>query len=180
MSPGSRRGLPRLVLLSGWLFADLLLVLFLTVLGGVPAAPGAAGPGPSASASVSPSASPSSSPSVIACPQSFDLRPVRLTIGNITLAGVIGRDPVMVQRVVDQARQQVAGAGRENTYAGLILAFGLGPNEVRGQARMAANVAGTILKEQLPRFGNVLVREFNYETAETGTLHLDVYFLVRC
>lgn len=171
----SRAGLST-AMITGWLFADLLLVLFLAVLGAVPAAAPVAGASPSPGASPGVSPRPTGQP----CPQSFDLRYQRFPISNVSLSGLVRRDPATAQQLVSRVDQQIRARGMQDQYAGMILAFGLGPNSARATARSAALNAGQILKQSLPKFNGVVIREFNYETAQTNALYLDVYFLVRC
>ncbi|MEU7905039.1 hypothetical protein [Actinoplanes sp. NPDC049118] len=180
-----RSGFSSLAMMSGWLFADLLLVLFLTVLSSTAAGTPGTAPGESPSPSVSPSRSPSPSPSSSAsarprCPQSFDLKPQTFVVENVSLSGLAGRSAAARSRLVGEIRDQIREKGLQNQYAGMVLAFGFAPNANRALARKAALAAGLMLRDALPGFASVQVREFSYESDATNRVSLDVYFFVRC
>ncbi|MEV1073936.1 hypothetical protein [Micromonospora parva] len=172
-----------LAMMSGWLFADLLLVLFLTLLSSTAA--GGPQTAPSASPSVSPSVSASPSPSpdasaVSRCPQSFDLRSHTFTVDQISLSALAGYSASARARLVGDIRSQLRARNLQNQYAGMVIAFGFAPNANRALAREAAREAGLMLRAELPTFARVQVREFSYESSTTNKISFDVFFFVRC
>ncbi|MFG1722638.1 hypothetical protein ACGFII_28830 [Micromonospora chalcea] len=168
-----------LAMMSGWLFADLLLVLFLTLLSSTAAGRPQTKPSASPSVSASPLPSPSAS-AAPRCPQSFDLKPQTFTVNRVSLSGLAGRRASAKARLVGEVRSQLRAKNLQNQYAGMVIAFGFAPNVNRALARQAALEAGLMLRAELPTFARVQVREFSYESSTTNQVSLDVYFFVRC
>ncbi|WP_433830917.1 hypothetical protein ACQP2E_12125 [Actinoplanes sp. CA-015351] len=177
-------GFSSLAMMSGWLFADLLLVLFLTVLSS--SAGGNPIPIPTESATPSPSVSPSASvspkptPTKKPCAQSFELRPQQIIVDDISLSGLRSGNTAARNRLKQVVQKEIRERKLQNQFAGLVLAFGYAPNANRTLARAAALEAGQMLKADLPRFERIQIREFSFETSETNRVRLDVYFFVRC
>lgn len=166
-----RRG--NAALLSGWLFADLLLVLFLVALVSVPLKPAAAHPAPTARKSTaSPSPRPSPSPPVPRRPPGLDPNYLALEIAvspDQVRASGIGQFRAAVDR---QLR-----AHRDPRPVGLVLIFAAGPDtpEGQGQAIETANKTANALKAQDPVFAETL--GLGYWGAPDGTFDLKIFFL---
>lgn len=174
--PRRRRKSP--MMLAGWLFADLFLVLMLTALG----AEGKAQSTPP------PHVTPSPDVSRKSCPASYQLEPLTLHLTGLDFAGLRRRSEPAIAPLLAQTRQQLAANGAQGRYAGLILAFGISAYDYLPDAEATAQAAGDILTSRLVRFHGAKVRRFKIEIGRTGNtavdhgnqLTMDVYFFIRC
>ncbi|MFD0272351.1 hypothetical protein ACFVHB_00385 [Kitasatospora sp. NPDC127111] len=176
MSAARRPGPPgggRTILLAGWLFADLLLVLLVVALSALPAprpeasaTPSASLPGPTTT-----SAAPSPSPTRPA-ERGLVIQPCRFTVnvGYSTLGGS-GAD-----QVASQLDTQLRAAGVEQRTAGFVLSFGHAPDVNVGQD--AARKVNDVLNGRLPAvFGKAPKRGYWTGDSASDVVDVDVFFL---
>lgn len=152
----------RTVLLAGWLFADLLLLLLVVALGSLPreerASASASGtPSPSSSGSVSPS------PGERQAERGLVLRPCRFVVRT-------GSAP----SVTRQFGTQLKKAGVADRTAGFVLSFGTAPDPGPGQA--AAEKVNSQITSALPRFRHAPKRGY-WKGGSSGQVKIDVFFL---
>ncbi|WP_046259380.1 hypothetical protein [Streptomyces sp. WM6386] len=156
--PG-RSGSGRTVLLAGWLFADLLLLLFVIALGSLPKQERPDPPGPSPTPSET--ASPSESAQV--AEQGLVLKPCSFTVKTGSAASVRG-----------QFTEQLRSAGVDGRTAGFVLSFGTAPEPGPGQA--AAERVNSVITKEMPRFRNAPKRGY-WKGGPSGNVRIDVFFL---
>jgi hypothetical protein len=157
------KGLPppgaagRTVLLAGWLFADLLLLLLVVALGSLPREQRAdAHPSPTPSDSAG---SPSSRPAE----RGLVLKPCSFTVGT-------GSDASVRQ----QFGAQLRGAGVASRTAGFVLSFGTAPDPGPGQA--AADKVNSQITKGFSRFQHAPKRGY-WKYGASGKVRIDVFFL---
>jgi hypothetical protein len=156
--PRSGGPVGRTVLLAGWLFADLLLLLLVIALGSLPREQRTV-----SSPSRSPSASPSESPSARAAERGLVLKPCSFTVST----GSAGS-------VKSQLNSQLRKAGVANRTAGFVLSFGTAPQPEPGQA--AAEKVNRYITDGLSRFQHAPKRGY-WKGGTTGKVRIDVFFL---
>lgn len=157
--------------LAGWLFADLLLVLFITAFASTTtpsAPPKPPRPAPSPAAS-HPAPKPSSSrqPVLILHPVSFTLRVPPGIVGSN------GASPADLA-LVGELKSALRAKGLGNSRAGLVEAFGwsLSPDGDGTQVAKAANRAVT---KNLALFAQATQQNF-WQPGADGTVTLEVFF----
>ena len=144
----------RLPLLAGWLFADLMLLLFVIGLSFAPVqtAPVSAKPTPSPTGSPSPSPTPSPTPTQRVLNRTY------YTINvDVALASLRPGSPAAAQ-LISRTDAKIAQLGRDHPdLAGKDVAvaviFGAAPQDNIGFGISAATTAGNILRARDPRFG---------------------------
>ncbi|MEU1626672.1 hypothetical protein ABZ746_15365 [Streptomyces sp. NPDC020096] len=146
------------VLLAGWLFADLLLLLLLIALGSLPRLDRTAGKGATPSHTPGSSASPSQQARV-----GLVLKPCSFTVQT-------GSDDA----VASQLASQLHSAGVQNRTAGFVLSFGSAPQPDEGQA--AADRVNGIVTQRLKLFQHAPKRGY-WQGGPTGSVRIDVFFL---
>jgi hypothetical protein len=143
----------RLPLLAGWLFADLMLLLFVIGLSFAPVQTVTAGPKPT----VSPSARPSSSPSPSPQPTQRVLNRTYYTIYvNVSLPDLQPSSPAATQ-LIDGTNAKIAQLvskhpGLTGKSVAVAVIFGAGPQDYINSAIAAAKTAGNILRAKDPEF----------------------------
>ncbi|MFJ9894375.1 hypothetical protein ACIQPR_13770 [Streptomyces sp. NPDC091280] len=162
MSPRPRSGSPvsRTVLLAGWLFADLLLLLLVIALGSLPREERTSS---TASPSPSSSAPPSESPSPQVAERGLVLKPCSFTVST----GSAGS-------VRSQLAAQLRQAGVADRTAGFVLSFGTAPQPEAGQE--AAEKVNRYLTGGLSGFRHAPKRGY-WKGGESGKVRIDVFFL---
>lgn len=158
--PG-RAGVGRTVLLAGWLFADLLLLLLVIALGSLPKEERHKPPNPSPTPSETATASPSQSAQV--AEQGLVLKPCSFTVKTGSAASVRG-----------QFTKQLRSAGVDGRTAGFVLSFGTAPEPGPGQA--AAERVNSVITKEMPRFRNAPKRGY-WKGGPSGNVRIDVFFL---
>lgn len=160
MTPRSPRptATGRTVLLAGWLFADLFLLLLVIALGSLPREERT-----SSSSSPSPSASPSPSWSGQPAERGLVLKPCSFTVKT-------GSDGSVKAQFTSQLRK----AGVASRTAGFVLSFGTAPDPGPGQA--AADKVNSVITKGLPRFRHAPKRGY-WKGGATGKVRIDVFFL---
>ncbi|GIH10882.1 hypothetical protein Rhe02_89490 [Rhizocola hellebori] len=154
--------------LAGWLFADLLIVLFLVALVSVP--PTVAKPTPSASASSKPSPAPSKPPVLNLKSVDFWVRGVNV---NLLLAG----NDSAAQNLVQKFNEELRRNNVQNRRAGLILAFGTAPAH-NYQDSLATRVAGKLVEvvsQRVEKFRFVASRLL-WTPGDPGDIRVEVFF----
>lgn len=156
--PSHRPAVGRTVLLAGWLFADLLLLLLVVALGSLPreeraadqrpATPGSPGP--------TPSATQAAARGLVVQPCSFTVR--------------TGSDASVTRQLTSQLR----AAHVADRTAGFVLSFGTAPDANPGQA--AARKVNSAITKGLPRFRHAPKRGY-WRGGNLGTVRIDVFFL---
>ncbi|MHB9858278.1 hypothetical protein [Streptomyces sp. YIM S03343] len=149
----------RTVLLAGWLFADLLLLLLVIALGSLPREDRtdvSATSTPSRSGTVSPSPSERAERGLV-------LKPCSFTVATGS-AGSVTR----------QISGQLKKAGVANRTAGFVLSFGTAPDPGPGQA--AAEKVNSQITKDLPRFSHAPKRGY-WKGGPSGKVRIDVFFL---
>jgi hypothetical protein len=145
------------VLLAGWLFADLLLLLFIVALGSLPTADrGGHHPVVSPSPSPSPSATRAAEQGLIVKPCSFTIR--------------TGSEASVVHHLTTRLHS----AGVADRTAGFVLSFGTAPTPGPGQA--AANRVNKDITNRLPNFRHAPKRGY-WKGGRSGSVRIDVFFL---
>ncbi|MFJ8082657.1 hypothetical protein ACIQ6Y_18780 [Streptomyces sp. NPDC096205] len=193
MRPGGPGIAPRH--LAGWLFADLFLVLFLVVVG-MAAADGpdtdttaGASPTPSVSASVSesPSKSPTPSPSrTRKGPVGLDPRrhtfTVTLSGGSTRRASGAGTLNAADRRRVVAALDREMRRSADGRRIGMVITFGLAPQEMLGAGTDLAEDVNRALKSGRPRAfcgGQVGTRAFWFG-GSADRVEVELYYINSC
>ena len=150
----------RTLLLAGWLFADLLLLLLVIALGSLPREERT---GASSTPTPSPSGSADPSPSARQAERGLVLKPCSFTVRTG------GADSVK-----KQLGSQLRKAGVANRTAGFVLSFGTAPDPGPGQA--AAEKVNSEITQALPRFSHAPKRGY-WKGGPSGKVRIDVFFL---
>jgi len=173
-----KRGLPA-THLAGWLFADLVLVLFLAALISLPPPP------PGSRADVHPSRSPSpgavSSPSPGVSPTPvLELQPVDLNIPvpQQALLASNGTGPP-AEATAAAFHQAVVDKGLTGRTAGLVLTFGAGDRDHIAQAQQLAKLVNAIILAREPGFAHAQTLEYWGGESRPGTVSFKLYFFAR-
>ncbi|MFE6905673.1 hypothetical protein [Streptomyces erythrochromogenes] len=185
MSRDSRR--PGGTYLAGWLFADLLLVIVLVVLGSeVPAA--APDPRPTATATAAPnpshSASPSPAPSDTARPGGLD--PVTVSVGvRLDPDALIAGRPSETDELTRQVNEEIKRY--EGRTAAFVMVFGTvrsGGSVDTGRSDAFATAVARQLPQAAPRFfppySEKIIRGYHDsgQAIPSGTARIELFFLL--
>lgn len=140
-------------MLAGWLFADLLLMLFLAAFTSLPAPPIVRAAHPGHTAKPTPSPTPTVPPRVLAQqPQTF-------TITDVSPASVVSSDEATrsaaITKLLGELRTQLADRGLRGRQAGFVIVFAYAPIDNIGQAISAANSVVDTLKAKESQFSGV-------------------------
>lgn len=176
MRPGLRgaRNTSFATMLAGWLFADLLLVLFLIGLGSVPSAP-TAEPTPTPTPTASPTPTPTPTPTPEA-PLGLERTPVTLTVrvNAWELLNPATR-PGAATEIQRQIAEEAQRAGFRDVTAGMVLIWGFAP-DVNDGIQIAEVVGGELAGANPEVFQNATHRAF-WKGGPTGKVDLEVYLL---
>ncbi|SDG78629.1 hypothetical protein SAMN05421505_10818 [Sinosporangium album] len=143
----------RMPMLAGWLFVDLLLVLFLAALGGLPAGDTGAEP------AVAPPPAPSAEPTPKAGPRVVERKPYTFTVRVSPLALRSGADTPAARRLLSGVTRELARLAKakpelERREVGFVLALGAGPDSDKGPSIAGAHEAIRTLQSRHPMFKN--------------------------
>lgn len=167
---------PSPVHLAGWLFADLLLVLFVAVISTMPAN------SESSSALASPTGSPSmtlpsSKPAEPSLPV-LDLAGEQLELNVDVPAMLRGEiDGPAATQVLNQMNTALAAHGWQHRRAGFVLSFGVAPSADYGDglaARVASQV-NVILSRRLTAFQGIQSRAY-WDYGQVGKVRMEIFF----
>lgn len=142
----------RAPMLAGWLFADLLLVLFIAAFTSLsaPPAPSGAAPASSTTPSPTPSAHATTRPRVL------EEQPQTFSVGDVSPADVSSSDPATsaaaVGKLLGELRKQLAASKLQGRQAGFVIVLAYGPIDGIGQAISTANSVVGILKKKESQF----------------------------
>ncbi|MFF3408768.1 hypothetical protein ACFYW8_21650 [Streptomyces sp. NPDC002742] len=129
--------------LAGWLFADLLLMLFLVAMASVPADPSRVKGSPTASPSgTPPTGSPSASPSGSPRPEGLDPDYIKVEI-KISPDSVRDHDTSQLRK---RLTEELARKNPKGLPVGFVLVFASGPNSLVGQSQ-AIDTAETVVSD---------------------------------
>jgi hypothetical protein len=135
-------------MLAGWLFADLLLVLFITAFASLPPPPVVAGRPATPKPPAVKHTTPPPKPRVLErSPHTFTVN-----VPPSQLADPATRNAA-VGRLLQGLRQQLAAQGLQGRQAGFVLVFAYGPIGGIGQAISTANDVVEILRTKMGTFG---------------------------
>jgi hypothetical protein len=144
-------------MLAGWLFADLLLVLFITAFTSLPAPTVASVVHPSSTAKPKPTPTPTATPTPQ--PRVLEQEPQTFTITDVSPTDVTSSDPAAsaaaVVRLLGELQKQLAARGLQGRQAGFVIVLAYGPVDGIGQAISAANSVEGILKAKESQFSGV-------------------------
>lgn len=178
MGGPSQRSVSYPIMAAGWLFADLLLVLFLVGWGTEPTvppptpivlpSPSPTTPKPSPTSTPSPTPTPTptetSAPGLAKTPVTLELR--------ITLSGSQLADPSAVAASI---ATEVAALERDSEQAGMVLIWGYAHDVGLGM-RLAASVGEILPVADAVTFGDSTIRSF-WKGGNAGQIDLEIYFL---
>jgi hypothetical protein len=162
--------------LAGWLFADLLLVLFVTAFAStttLSAPPKPPGPAPTLTPTPAhPGPKPTSHPSVLI------LRPVVFTL-PVPQPGIVGSGGGSSADVAlaGELRSKLRAEGLGNLRAGLVEAFGWSLSS-GGDGIQVAKAANLAVAKNLPLFSKAYQQNF-WTSGADGTVTLKVFFFAR-
>lgn len=162
-----RRGV---VHLAGWLFADLMLVLFVTSFSSIvlaapphPVPPHAATPSPSPSRSLMPQ-----KPVLVLNPHVFYIQVDGSALAAHVVSGQVARD------IIDQMNGKLDAAGFRNAKAGLIETFGYSP-DAPNIGRDEADSINEILTGGIPSFAGALTQSY-WNQGDDTQAEVEVFF----
>jgi hypothetical protein len=161
--PVRRAAAGRTMLLAGWLFADLLLLLLVIALGSLPREERAGTATPTETPEPTRTAEASPSESARPAEQGLVLKPCSFTVKTGSAASVRG-----------QFAAQLRSAGVDGRTAGFVLSFGTAPDPGPGQK--AAERVNSVITEEMPRFRNAPKRGY-WKGGAAGKVRIDVFFL---
>lgn len=165
-----RRGV---VHLAGWLFADLMLVLFVTSFSSIVLAAPAHPVPPTRSATPSPSPSKSlmpQKPVLVLNPQPFYINVDAAALAANVVTGQVA------QNIIDQMNSQLDARGFRNAKAGLIETFGYTPSQgsaSRGQAEAAS--INKIITGGIPSLAGALTQPY-WGGGDDNKAEVEVFF----
>ncbi|MEV5936542.1 hypothetical protein AB0L56_28400 [Streptomyces sp. NPDC052079] len=184
---------------SGWLFADLLLMLVIVVLGGQSSDAGDAPPrpdcpssstAPSPTSSSSTAPSPTSSASCTTPPVSdstpgLDPHSKSITVKNVDVTGVLDHQPTALARIEREVRRQTARF--EGRHAALVLVWGAaapcpscrGIDLSRSQ-QLADAIAPRVRSYDpafFPEYDPKLIRPYHDGGGTRNTVRLELFFV---
>jgi hypothetical protein len=170
--------------MAGWLFADLLLVLFVVTLVSVPARGSGDDDGdpppPTPTATATPSPSPSPTPAKPPGGPVLVLQePIKFRV-RAPYAGLLGpawRSPSVAGPLAREVRCALLRRGYHKRRAGFVISFGTAPGNPAGyeRGRVAGSRANLILKRDLPTFQGIQNR--GYWTGGTGdVVEFEIFF----
>jgi len=135
-------------MLAGWLFADLLLVLFVTAFASLPAPRVMSGPHPGITATPTPTPTPTPRPKL----RVLEQNPQTFTVADVSPAAVASSDATTkaaaVARLLGELRTQLAAQELQGRQAGFVIVFAYGPADGIGPAISTANSVVTTLKTE--------------------------------
>lgn len=138
-------------MLAGWLFADLLLVLFVTAFVSLPAPPVVG----AVHATAKPTPSPSSTPTVTP-PRVLEQQPQTFTVTDVSPTDVSSSDAATstaaIAKLVGELRNQLAAHGMQGRQVGFVIVLAYGPIDGIGPAISTANSVVGILKAKESQF----------------------------
>ena len=149
----------RAPMLAGWLFADLLLVLFITAFTSLSAPPPR--PTPSPTPTATPTHSPTPKPTKTSKPEPrvLETKPHSFTVNDVNPADVISSDPgtrsAAIGKMLGELHAQIVAKGLQGRQAGFVIVLAYGPMDGIGQALTAANSVVNVLKARESQFSGV-------------------------
>lgn len=157
-------------MLVGWLFADILLVLFLVAIASVP--PPAVADKANPTRSVTPPATTPAKPT----PRVLEQAPhtINVDVPPSRIRNSASRAAAETQ-LLDELEQQLVAQGLQSRQAGFVLVFAYGPVDGIGQAVDTANVVLGILEAKGDQFRQA--SGLGYWTG-TGNLEFKIFFYV--
>lgn len=179
LSGDSRR--PDATLLAGWLFADLLLAIFVVFLGAQGGEPIAGAAVPPTTTSIVPT---TTSPPVTAPPptkpagvETTPYLTVVETNSDLLLGAASPARDAELRRVAAVTAERLKADGFEGRRAGFVLTFGVHPTVGVGQRIADAYNDG--LRANLPAvFATAALRNFDYRAnSGIGSVRVEIYFL---
>lgn len=185
---------------SGWLFADLLLMLVIVVLGGQSsntgdappcpgcpsssAAPSSTSPASSSSSSSAPTAPPASA-TVSTAPPGLDPHSESITVRNVDVVGVLAHEPRALAHVEREVRRQTAGF--EGRHAALVLVWGAAAScpscrgiDLSRSQRLADEIAPRVRSYDpafFPEDDPGLIRPYHDGGGTRNTVRLELFFV---
>ncbi|MEU5520624.1 hypothetical protein ABZ759_07930 [Streptomyces sp. NPDC047860] len=181
---------------SGWLFADLLLMLVIVVLGGQSSDAGDAPPCPgcpssSASSSSTAPSSTSSAPttappaSASTVPPGLDPHSKSITVKNVDVTGVLAHEPTALARIEREVRRQTARF--KGRHAALVLVWGSAAScpSCRGidlsRSQQLADAIAPRVRSYDPAFfpedDPKLIRPYHDGGGTRNTVRLELFFV---
>jgi hypothetical protein len=157
-------------MLAGWLFADLLLVLFITAftsLSAPPAPSGAAKPAPTPTPAPAhtpkpkpkPKPKPTPSPTATPQPRVLEEQPETFTVGDVSPADVSSPDTATraaaIGKLLGELHRQLTARRLQGRQAGFVIVLAYGPIYGIGQAISTADSVVGILKAKESQFSGV-------------------------
>jgi hypothetical protein len=146
----------RAPMLAGWLFADLILVLFIAAFTSLPAPPAPSGAAPTSSPTHGLTPSPKPSAHATARPRVLEEQPQTFSVGDVSPADVSSSDPATsaaaVGKLLGELRNELAARKVQGRQAGFVIVLAYGPIDGIGQAISTANSVVGILKKQESQF----------------------------
>ncbi|MGV1004899.1 MAG: hypothetical protein ACOYEV_09065 [Candidatus Nanopelagicales bacterium] len=156
--------------LAGWLFADLLLVMFIVGLGAEITSLPAAEPSPTPTSTATDAATPTPSPTEAAMSQVPVLRTVKVDAGELLASGARGK-----QAKAD-LREELALTLAELTGRRAAMVLIWGHASTVGQGQEIAETVGEQLAKALPEiFGEAAQRALWKGDNKTGEVDLEIY-----
>jgi hypothetical protein len=164
---------PSLVLLAGWLFADVLVALMVVFLAAIPGAPPKPVSVPRPTAAPTPTATPSPPPTI---------SQQKVVIDLTTSTPALQSDAGERDRVRHTIGEQLQNQGMAGRRAGIVLTFGTDRTTSSGNT-LAQTVNDLVLRVSLPEtFGSAALDAFHQradnDPAAWGQVELWIYFFV--
>jgi hypothetical protein len=135
-------------MLAGWLFADLLLVLFIVAFTSLPAQTVISHPRPRRTATPTPTPTPR--------PRVLERKPQTFTVTDVSPTDVASSDAATrsaaVARLLGELRKQFVVRGLQRRQAGFVIVLAYGPIYGIGQAISTANSVVRILRTKESQF----------------------------
>lgn len=185
---------------SGWLFADLLLMLVIVVLGGqssnagdAPPCPGcpsssasssSAAPSSTSSASSSPASTAPPASAAVTAPPGLDPHSESITVRNVDVAGVLAHEPRALAHVEREVRRQTARF--EGRNAALVLVWGAAAScpscgiDLSRSQRLADEIAPRMRSYDpafFPEDDPKLIRPYHDGGGTRNTVRLELFFV---
>jgi hypothetical protein len=133
-------------MLAGWLFADLLLVLFVTAFASLPAPRVMSSPHPGSTATPTPTPTPRPQLRVL------EQNPQTFTVADVSPTAVASSDATTkaaaVAKLLGELRTQLADRKLQGRQAGFVIVFAYGPLDGISRAISAANSVWRTLKTE--------------------------------
>lgn len=158
------------MLLAGWLFADLFLVLFIV---GLESTPGAGAASSSASATATTTTTTPTTTTTVA-ERVLDRTPVKFEVeADLDRLGAEGPDGPVAAGVLDAVSREVAARG-PGRAVGFVLIFAAGPQDGIAQAQDRARTVLGVLQSRQPAFADASGE--GYWRGGANVLEFDVFF----